>query len=86
MPEPETDEFGNGMSIVAYLHCGQCLKEVPDGVSPSEYADNSVGWTIWGGQVWCNRHQCNVVHIDFEGHKHSADVSANLGPKLEVVQ
>ena len=69
-------EFGNKLSIQLYLHCGKCLSELPCGVSPEEYSNTQTGWTKQGLQVWCNRHDCNVVHIDFEGHKHRADTTA----------
>jgi hypothetical protein len=55
---------------VMYLHCGRCLDERPDGESPRDWARLSVGYTPIGVQVWCNRHDLNVVHIDFEGHTH----------------
>lgn len=31
------------------------------------------GWTPIGFQVWCTRHNANVVHVDFEGVKHPAN-------------
>ena len=37
-------------------------------------------------QVCCDRHIRNVARIDFEGYKHPADASVNLGGKLEVVK
>ena len=46
--------------IFSYLHCGQCLKEVPEGQSPETYARLNVGMTKKGIQVWCVRHKCSV--------------------------
>jgi hypothetical protein len=66
----------NTNEIVGYSHCAKCVKSIPDGVSPKEWASFEVGWTRRGIQVWCKRHECNVVHIDFEGHKHPANVTA----------
>lgn len=64
-------------NILMFLHCGKCLNELPDGVSPKEFSQIQVGWSKEGVQVWCNRHECNVVHIDFEGQKHPANLSAS---------
>lgn len=50
--------------IASYIHCGKCLEELPSDQSPAEYADYSVGFTRLGIQVFCNRHQVNVVHVD----------------------
>ena len=68
-------ELTNKLSICSYIHCAMCLEEIPDGVSPEEFADLSVGWTDLGFQAWCNRHECNILHVDFEGQKHPADTS-----------
>lgn len=35
-----------------------------------------VSFTDVGLQVWCLRHNCNVIHIDFEGRKHPASTEA----------
>lgn len=59
-------------NILMYLHCGLCLDEIPEGISPMDWSKSQVGWTKEGLQVWCNRHECNVMHIDFEGYKHPA--------------
>ena len=62
--------------IKAFMHCARCLDELPEGQSPREWGQLEVGWTSIGLQVWCKRHECNVVHMDFEGHKHPATVEA----------
>ena len=56
--------------IRTFIHCGLCAKEKPKGVSLREWASLEVGWTKEGLQVWCKRHECNVVHIDFQGCQH----------------
>ncbi len=61
--------------IEAFFHCSQCLDEKPDILSPREYANLEVGWTKLGFQVWCKRHECNVMHIDFQGIKHPANMN-----------
>ena len=63
--------------ISSFVHCGMCLSELPEGTSPAEYRNVSVGFTRYGLQVWCERHDCNVMHIDFEGQRHPADCSAD---------
>lgn len=68
----------NENEIGAYLHCGLCLAEWQKGrkdVSPAEFARLSVGWTKAGLQVWCHRHQVNVVNIDFEGQHHPGNTT-----------
>lgn len=55
--------------IGAYLHCAKCLEELPEDQSPAEFARLSVGWTRLGLQVWCHRHDLNVINLDFKGQK-----------------
>ena len=58
--------------IESFFHCRQCIEKMPEGVSPEEWSHLEVGFTPLGIQVWCIRHGCNVVSIDFEGHRHPA--------------
>jgi hypothetical protein len=62
--------------IEQFLHCKLCIKEVMAGASdsPRDYSKYSVGWTKQGLQVWCNRHDRNMLHVDFEGIQHPATV------------
>ena len=53
--------------IEAFFHCTKCLQEVPPGQSPRDFIHVEVGWTDIGLQVWCVRHELNVVHVDFCG-------------------
>jgi len=48
------------------------MSEKPDGISPRDYAQYEVGFTVTGIQVWCKRHDCNIVHIDFQSQRHPA--------------
>ena len=57
-------------AIELYLHCALCIAEMPRGSSPKEWQRVNVGWTMVGIQVWCVRHDCNMLHIDFEGQRH----------------
>lgn len=76
-----SEKIGNENEMSAFLHCGKCLKELPAGKSPSEWARLSVGWTPRGLQVWCSRHDCNVMHVDFEGAQHPANLTCNVPDK-----
>ena len=47
---------------VMFLHCQQCLLELPKDQSPAEYARISVGVTADADlSVWCNRHDMAVT-------------------------
>ncbi len=71
-------DITNDNDIFAYLHCGKCLEELPEGISPAEWSQTQAGWTPIGLQIWCNRHNCNVLHIDFEGQQHPANDTRSL--------
>ena len=57
--------------------CSRCADDVTYGrvgeVSMAEYMRLDVGYSSVGIQVWCRRHDANVVHIDFEGQDPPAD-------------
>ena len=55
--------------IVRFYHCKKCIECMPDGESPATWARLSVGFSKEGMQVWCERHNMNVIHIDFLGQK-----------------
>lgn len=86
------DGPGNEQQISMFLHCGKCLREVQEKAqqegtaSPRDYARLSVGWTPIGLQVWCNRHDCNVMHVDFEGHQHPANSTAPTEGEKRTLQ
>lgn len=44
----------------AYFNCSLCLRELPFGTAPKEYASQQVSITQDGIQVWCTRHNCNI--------------------------
>ena len=73
--------ISNENNITAYIHCGKCIEEwhaLPDGskISPLDYSMTQSGFTEEGIPVWCVRHDCNVMHIGFEGRKHPANCTA----------
>ena len=65
--------------IMRYLHCKKCIEEFADpkirsklGNSPmsaGDYQSIEVGWTPQGIQIWCKRHDENIIHLDFKGQK-----------------
>jgi len=73
--------------IVQFIHCGLCAmewknsKEISTKQSPRDYAQLECGWTKEGLQIWCKRHECNVMHIDFEGVQHKANTTRKLSNK-----
>jgi hypothetical protein len=62
--------------IAMFLHCKKCLDELPGDQSPRDYATIEAGWTKIGLQLWCKRHDKNILHVDFEGQKHPAALHA----------
>jgi hypothetical protein len=74
---PARDENGAPTTrnvIAAFFHCRKCLQELPRGESPRSWAQLEVGFTEIGLQVYCKRHEINVMHIDFQGQQHPANL------------
>lgn len=71
------------LSIETFIHCGRCLTEKPADISPRDYSRLEIGATKLGIQIWCRRHECNVVHIDFQGAQHP--INTNVAKPAEVV-
>jgi hypothetical protein len=74
----------NEDEAVCFVHCPECLGEVMamlevEGYARPDYECLSVGWTPIGLQVWCVRHNCNVLHVDFEGYQHPGNDTAPEG-------
>ena len=57
--------------------CETCFREYETFQNPDialrDYVRVDVGFTRIGIQVWCQRHNKNICHIDFEGNKPVAD-------------
>lgn len=72
---------------IMYIQCALCLEEVMEianekgSASPREYQRISVSYTPRGFQVWCNRHDCNVMHVDFQGATHPANLTRKKQPR-----
>jgi hypothetical protein len=56
--------------INQFMQCSLCMAEMPPGVTPQEYQRLSTGFTDRGIQVWCDRHNTNVLHLDHQGVVH----------------
>ena len=69
------NQVGNKLEIALYIHCAKCIQEKPANISPKDWSMTQAGWTPKGLQVWCNRHNCNILHIDFQGQKHPANTT-----------
>lgn len=55
--------------IELFFHCLECIEEKPSNLSPREWGSIEAGWTIKGFQIWCKRHDKNVLNISFDGQK-----------------
>ena len=57
--------------------CVKCSDEFmtgsTDANSLQDYSKIDAGFTERGLQLWCQRHQVNICHIDFEGKKLDID-------------
>lgn len=64
-------------SITEPVVCAKCADEVASGGTDAgslwDYVKVDVGFTERGVQVWCRRHEVNVVHIDFHEARPNAD-------------
>ena len=40
-----------------FLHCKTCMAEKPPNVSPAEYGRYNIGFTEYGIEIWCMRHE-----------------------------
>ena len=81
----EGREF-NDNNITSFIHCSLCIKEgIPKDESPRTWARFDIGWTKQGLQIWCVRHESNILHIDFQGKKHPADWSRIPTPEIDGI-
>ena len=64
--------------------CARCADDIAsgaaEGMSLADYQRLDVGFTEFGIQVWCRRHDANVVHVNFGGARFEADFRC-LEPK-----
>ena len=68
--------------IVAYMHCIHCLHECPEGISPADYSNLSIGVSPHGALiVWCNRHK--VAVFDCPGEQVEETLMLAAGTECE---
>ncbi len=65
-------------NIERYFHCSLCVSEAPEGLPPREYQSIEAGMTSKGFQVWCKRHDCNIVTIELNGDNWTWDDAVEL--------
>ena len=57
--------------------CVKCSDELTQGLTDAksiqDYSRIDVGFTNRGVQLWCQRHNINICHINFNGDKLEAD-------------
>lgn len=63
MAEDVSGRASEPNAIVRYFHCTCCIQELPKGESPQSWAQLECGLTEDGVQVWCKRHNINVVRM-----------------------
>lgn len=91
MPEVNAIDLPNQIDM--FVHCSKCVKELTDmakltkdkkpPVSPREYIRVEVGQTPHGLQVWCIRHELNVIHLDFTGEQVTVIQSMDIADASE---
>jgi len=54
------------LQVKLFFNCQKCFDQLPVGQSMHEYSRTQAGFTDEGIQVWCNRHNCEVVHLKYE--------------------
>jgi len=52
--------------IHMYFNCKKCLEELPENESPESYKRLDVGQTDTGIAVICLRHNCLVIHFEYD--------------------
>jgi hypothetical protein len=60
----------NNGQIKQFLHCRRCLEE-------RTIPNVEAGFTDRGLQIRCRTHDANMMHVDFEGVTHPADLTAD---------
>ena len=82
---PEADLRLLPCGVTQPVVCVKCADEVASGAagetSLQAWAMLEVGFTAHGFQVWCRRHDANIVHVDFDGARPRADFRC-LEPKV----
>lgn len=72
----DTEKVPN--EIIMFFHCAQCIEEKPDDESPRSWGRLEAGWTKAGFQIWCKRHEINILHVNFQGQQHPATMAREV--------
>lgn len=72
-------DLPNTFQIKHILECKRCVETCPHGTLLQDYLRVTIGLTPYGLQVWCVRHQANVIHVDFRGQRIPVNASAARG-------
>ena len=72
--------------INMYMHCPRCLDELPPDITPARWAQLNVGVTDEGLQVWCVRHDINVMALDFHAQRVSFKFEAESDSTVVTAQ
>lgn len=71
--------------IYRFIHCGMCMDEKPETLSPRDWVNVEVGILRNGDiQVWCIRHEKNIVIFDIENEQMITDPDVEH-PKMEQI-
>ncbi len=77
-------DIPNTNVITMFMHCALCAEEWKahkfPGKSMRDIVHVEIGYTKQGIQVWCVRHEKNIMHVDFEGQQHHANMTRHLEP------
>jgi hypothetical protein len=74
-------EIPNTEEINSFIHCSLCAQEWKENklintkMSPREYQKIQMGNTKLGFQIWCFRHDVNVMHIDLQNFQFPANMT-----------
>lgn len=55
--------------IELYFHCKKCFKEKPRDKSMNQYSRTQTGRTPNGIQVWCSRHEEEIISFVYDWSK-----------------
>lgn len=75
--KPRTQQnLPNTFEIKHVLECKRCAESCPAGTSLSDWTRVVVGLTSYGLQVWCARHNANIMHVDFRNQRLGVNATA----------
>ena len=71
-----------------FLHCKTCMAEKPPNVSPAEYGRYNIGFTEYGIEIWCMRHEHIVGFFNLYDIWSTVDLLKNIQgvPAMPVIE